>query len=195
MSKTHSVARRRQQKEQQAKQQKIIMMAAAGLAIVLLGVLLWSGLGTSGTQTVPVLIEPGQPAPNFELMTLAGETAVLEEYAGNVVLINFWATWCPPCKAEMPAINTYYEANRENGLTVLAVNAQEDRSTVSKFIKANGFTFPILFDNVGDVATQFQVHSYPTSIIVDRDGVIQAVHNGLITPEQLEEVVTPLLSS
>ena len=195
MSKTHSVARRRQQKEKQEKQRKSIMIAGSMLAVILLGVLLWSGLAASGNSAVPVLVEAGQPAPNFELMTLDGETAVLDEYAGDVVLINFWATWCPPCKAEMPAINAYYEANKEKGLTVLGVNAQEDRATVGKFIEANGFTFPILLDSVGDVARQFQVNSYPTTIIVDRNGTIQTIHNGLITAEQLETWVTPYLES
>jgi peroxiredoxin len=191
MSKTYSVARRRQQKEKQEKQRKTMMIAGSVLALVLLGLLLWSGL--QSPERVPALIAPGNPAPNFELMTLNGETAVLDDHAGDVVLINFWATWCPPCKAEMPAINAYYEANQEKGLTVLGVNAQEDRATVSKFIAANGFTFPILLDSVGDVARQFQVNSYPTTIVVDRHGTIQTIHNGLITAEQLETIVSPYL--
>jgi peroxiredoxin len=95
----------------------------------------------------------------------------------------------------MPDINAFYETNQEKGLTVLGVNAQEDRATVSKFIAANGFTFPILLDSVGDVARQFQVNSYPTTIIVDRNGTIQTIHNGLITAEQLETWVTPHLES
>ena len=195
MSKTYSVARRRQQKEKQEKQRKNFMIAIGMLVVIFLGALLWLGLNPTASDAVPVLVAPGQPAPNFELMTLAGETAVLDEYAGDVVLINFWATWCPPCKAEMPAINAYYEANQEKGLTVLGVNAQEDRATVGKFIEANGFTFPILLDSVGDVARQFQVNSYPTTIIVDRNGTIQTIHNGLITAEQLETLVTPHLES
>ncbi len=195
MSKTYSVARRRQQKEKQGKQRKSMMIVGGVLAVVLLGVLLWSGLAASGNSAVPVLVAPGQPAPDFELMTLDGKTAVLEDYAGDVILINFWATWCPPCKAEMPAINAFYEANQEKGLTVLGINAQEDRGTVSKFIATSGFTFPILLDSAGNVARQFQVNSYPTTIIVDRTGTIQTIHNGLITAEQLETLVTPHLNS
>ena len=97
MSKPYSVARRRQQKEKQEKQRKSMMIAGGVLAIILLGALLWSGLRPSEAGSVPTLLAPGQPVPEFELMTLAGETAVLEDYAGDVVLINFWATWCPPC--------------------------------------------------------------------------------------------------
>ena len=79
-------------------------------------------------------------------------------------------------------------------MVVLGVNAQEERGTVTQFIESNGFTFPILLDSVGDVARQFQVNSYPTTIIVDRSGEIHAIHNGLITPEQLASLVTPLLA-
>lgn len=187
-------ASRRQEKAKQEKRRNRMMFMAGGLGLVLAGILLWLGSQSSAASSAPVLIEPGQPAPNFELTTLAGETAVLEDYAGDVVLINFWATWCPPCKAEMPAIQAYYAANQANGLTVLGVNAQEDKNTVSRFIEANGFTFPILLDSQGDVASQFQVRSYPTTLVVDRTGTIHTIHNGLITMDQLESIVTPLLS-
>lgn len=193
MGKTYAAAGRRQEKAKQAKQRKIIIMAAAALGIVFLGALLWLSVQTPQTSSVPALLEPGSPAPNFELTTLTGETAVLDDYIGDVVLINFWATWCPPCKAEMPAINAYYQANQAKGLTVLGVNAQEDQRTVSQFIEANGFTFPILLDSQGDVAAQFQVRSYPTTIVLDRAGAIQYIHNGLITAAQLETIVTPYL--
>jgi len=193
MSKTHTAASRRQDKAKQAKQRKTIIMVAAALGIVFFSALLWLSVQTPQAASVPVLLEPGSPAPNFELTTLTGETAVLDDYIGDVVLINFWATWCPPCKAEMPAINAYYQANQAKGLTVLGVNAQEDQRTVSQFIEANGFTFPILLDSQGDVAAQFQVRSYPTTIVLDRAGAIQYIHNGLITAAQLETIVTPYL--
>ena len=194
MSRSYSVARRRQQKAKQEKKRKQIIFAVGVLAVVFLGILLWSGLQSNRGEAGPALIAFGYPAPNFELETLTGETAVLEDYQGDVVLINFWATWCPPCKAEMPDINAFYQANQNDGLTVLAVNAQEDKSTVGRFIESNGFVFPVLLDPVGDVARQFQVNSFPTTIILDRDGTIQTIHNGLITAEQLDAVVTPLLA-
>jgi peroxiredoxin len=197
MSKTHSAAYRRKQKAKEQQQKKIMLIGGAGLALVLLGALLWLSMQSGGSQLasgIPAPVQPGNPAPDFELKTLDGETAVLQDHSGEVILINFWATWCPPCKAEMPDLNAYYLANQEKGFTILGVNAQEDQKTVSNFIQATGFSFPILLDSFGDVANQYQVHSYPTTIVVGRDGEIKYIHNGIISPTQLETIVTPLLS-
>ena len=197
MSKPHSVAHRRKQKAKEQQQKKIIFIGGAGLALVLLGILLWMSMQPASSQTasgIPAPVQPGNPAPNFELKTLDGTTAALQDYAGEVVLINFWATWCPPCKAEMPDLNDYYLANQDKGFTILGINAQEDQATVNKFIQATGFSFPILLDSFGKVASQYQVHSYPTTIVVGRDGEIKYIHNGMISPAQLESIVTPLLA-
>ncbi len=139
----------------------------------------------------------GQPqadiAPEFTLISLTGENVALSDYAGQVVMINMWATWCPPCKAEMPEINAFYEAHKQEGFVVLAVNNQEDAITINEFIQANGFTFPVLLDTQTEVVDLYRVQGLPTSFIIDRNGFIQHTQIGEITLEELEAIVGPLL--
>jgi len=93
------------------------------------------------------------------------------------VLVNLWATWCPPCRAEMPAIERMYEEYKDQGFVVLAVNMtyQDDPFAVAPFIAEYGLTFPILLEETGDVAAAYQLRSLPTSLFIGRDGIIQEV--------------------
>ncbi len=141
-------------------------------------------------NTAPI---QGYQAPIFTADTLSGGEISLQNYADEVVVVNFWATWCPPCKAEMPGINAFYQAYQDRGLVVLAVNVRESEATVRPFIETSSFTFPVLLDPAGKIVDQYQVRSFPTTLIIDRDGVIQYIHTGMISPEELEAVVTPLL--
>jgi cytochrome c biogenesis protein CcmG/thiol:disulfide interchange protein DsbE len=142
----------------------------------------------------PALAEPGFVAPDFTLETLAGGTLSLEEARGQVVLINFWATWCPPCRAEMPAIQRVYDRYQEQGLVVLAVNLQESPGQISAFAGELGLTFPILLDRDGAVSETYRVRSLPTTIFVSRSGVIADLVVGGPLPEPLlESKIAPLL--
>lgn len=171
---------------------------AAGLILAGATMLFWMGGQSSTSQAAPLSPvfsrQQGQPAPDFSLTSLEGARLNLSDYAGQVVMINMWATWCPPCKAEMPAINSFYEAHREQGFTVLAVNSQEDAATVNAFIKSGGFSFPVLLDTRAEVMELYQVRGLPTSYIIDRNGAIRHVQTGAITEKQLEQIVLPLLA-
>ncbi len=147
----------------------------------------------NGSVPRPTSEHQGQIAQDFDLPTLTGKNVALSDYSGQVVLVNLWATWCPPCQAEMPAINAFYEAHKEEGFVVLAVNNQEDAITVNAFIKAKGFTFPVLLDTQARVLSLYQAHGLPTTFIIDRDGLIQHVQIGEITDRQLQTIVEPLL--
>jgi len=200
MSRTQSVHSRRQRQAKKEKQTRLVIVWAGGLLILglmgLLYVSLQANNSTSGGQKAPIAAGPvqkGQPAPDFTLATLEGGEVTLSDYAGQVVVVNFWATWCPPCKAEMPDIHDYYQANQDKGFAVLAVNAHEDENTVSRFIESTGFTFPVLLDSRGIVEQQYQVHSFPSTFVIDRDGRVVYIHVGLISPEVLASVVDPLL--
>jgi peroxiredoxin len=160
------------------------------------GMLFWLGWQSVDKQTAfsnQGLIRPGQPAPDFGLPTLGGETVRLSDLKGQVVLVNLWATWCPPCKAEMPMINDFYQAHQEAGFTALMANVQEEGSTVRAFIEANGFTFPVLLDSQGELMRLYGVRGLPTTFIIDRNGQVRHIQTGAITQAELEMIVTPLL--
>lgn len=135
----------------------------------------------------------GLPAPDFELSSLNGEMIALSDYQGQVVLVNMWATWCPPCKAEMPGINAFYEAHKDEGFVVLAVNSREDAATVDAFIQASGFSFPVALDLTGEVTDRYHASGLPTSYIIDRTGNIHHIQTGAISEEQLKAIIDPLL--
>jgi peroxiredoxin len=171
---------------------------AVAILLILVGVatLFWMGQQSSPQQVSSVsapMPQQGQLAPNFSLMSLGGEPVSLSDYSGQVVLVNMWATWCPPCKAEMPTIHEYYQAHRDDGFVVLAVNSQEQAASVNSFIQATGFTFPVLLDDRATVMDQYNVLGLPTSFIIDRHGTIQHTHTGQITKDQLEQYIDPLL--
>ncbi|SDZ93898.1 Peroxiredoxin [Thalassobacillus cyri] len=123
-------------------------------------------------------LEKGQKAPDFELKTLEGETVKLSDYRGKKVMINFWATWCPPCRAEMPDMQKFYE---NEDIEILAINltqTESSRDDVGKFVDEFGLTFPVLMDENVAVANQYQIKPIPTSYFIDSEGYIQYVALG-----------------
>ncbi len=133
-----------------------------------------SGASTGGLLPAP---QEGFLAPDFTLQTLDGESVTLSGLQGQAVVVNFWATWCPPCWAEMPAIQEMYDTFHEQGLVILAVNAtnQDTYAGIAPFIEEYGLTFPILLDSSDEAGSLYQVRSLPTTIFIGRDGVIRKI--------------------
>jgi cytochrome c biogenesis protein CcmG, thiol:disulfide interchange protein DsbE len=119
----------------------------------------------------------GFAAPEISLFTLAGEEISLSDFRGHPVIINFWATWCPPCRAEMPAMQRTYLDYQEADVIFLAVNSssQDSISAVEDFISQYGITFPILLDKEGEAMESYQISSLPTTYFIDRSGIIREV--------------------
>ncbi|HIE66318.1 MAG: TlpA disulfide reductase family protein [Nitrospira sp.] len=118
-------------------------------------------------------IEVGNLAPDFNIKNLGGGRASLSDYRGKVVLVNFWATWCGPCKAEMPSMEALYRSHVRDDFEILAVSIDlGDEAPIRSFVEDFGFTFPILLDSQFDVNDLFQVRVVPTSIVIDRNGVV-----------------------
>jgi len=139
-----------------------------------------------GMAKKPPLV--GGPVPQFELETLNGKLANISDYRGKVVLLNFWATWCKPCKEEMPEIQAAYDAYRDQGFVVLAINFGEKREKAEKLVKEMGLTFPILLDWNVEVAEQHRVVSLPVTFFVDAKGIIkEQVFGGTLTKDQIGE--------
>jgi peroxiredoxin len=128
----------------------------------------------------------GNIAPDFELTSISGEQISLEDLRGYPVLINFWATWCGPCRLEMPAFQAQFERYEVN-LKILAVNFDEPLDDIQLFVDEFGLTFDILLDPGAEIQQLYQVRGYPTSYFLDTEGVIQIQHIGLIIESQLDE--------
>lgn len=138
----------------------------------------------------------GKQAPDFTLPTLDGKEVNLSQFQGQPVLINFWATWCVPCRQEMPELVRVYEAHKKEGLVVLGLNLTYSDSIpdVNVFISEFNMTFPVLLDKDGVVAEKlFQIRGVPTSIFINRDGTIERVQIGLMSAEQVDEFVAEIL--
>ena len=131
---------------------------------------------------------------NFTLTDVNGKQVQLSDYAGRPVLINAWATWCPPCQAEMPDLNAYYKAHSGQGFVILAINAGETSAQASNFANQLGLTFPILLDPSERLMDALHIADFPTSILVGRDGLVKAIHIGRMTPAMLEEEISPFLN-
>jgi peroxiredoxin len=133
-----------------------------------------SGASTSGKIPAP---QQGFLAPDFELKTPTGESIKLSDLRGRAVLVNLWATWCPPCRAEMQSIEKVYQEYKDQEFTVLAVNMtyQDDPLAVMPFVHEQELTFPILLDETGEMARVYQLRSLPSSYFIGRDGIINEV--------------------
>ncbi len=119
----------------------------------------------------------GFMAPDFTLDTLSGEKVTLSGLRGKIVVINLWATWCPPCRAEMPALENAYKQYKDSGVVVLGLNVtnQDSEGNVPRFVEQFELTFPILLDRDGSVSALYQLSALPTTYIVDREGMIRTV--------------------
>lgn len=160
------------------------MMKFKPLAILaLFAFLLTACSGVLGQEVAPI---KGAIAPDFTLTSLSGEEVSLSDFRGQPVLVNFWATWCGPCRLEMPAIQDRYQMHQPD-LVVLAVNLAESAEQVSEFVDELGLTFDPLLDADGSIFELYQVLGYPSSYFIDPDGIIQAVHIGFMTEGQLDE--------
>ncbi len=167
---------------------------------ILIAGLLWifSSADRSGASTGGLIPAPreGFLAPEFTLNDPQGASVSLSQLRGRPVLVNLWATWCEPCRAEMPLIEKMYELHQEQGFVVLAVNVtmQDDPFAIVPFIREYHLTFPILLDETGEVADLYELRSLPTSFFIRRDGVIaEVVVGGPMTEALLQARIEEIL--
>ena len=161
-----------------AKNRTRIMVLAAILAMVLTGSTI--ALGCSARESPARGVEIGNLAPDFQLDDLDGQSVALSDFKGKPVLVNFWASWCPPCRSEMPFIQDTFTDKKwaDEGLVVLAIDIGESPSAVSEFVKKYGLTFPVLLDITQDVSLEYYVRGIPTTFFIDREGIIREIRIG-----------------
>jgi peroxiredoxin len=136
--------------------------------------------------TVGMIISAGQlqaasppsPAPDFTLKSRTGENIKLSELRGQVVMVNFWASWCGPCRQEMPILDQLYQRYQPMGFTLLGINVEEDSAAADKILKEIPVTFPVLYDTKHKVSERYQVRAMPSTYLIDRDGKLRYLHKG-----------------
>jgi peroxiredoxin len=120
----------------------------------------------------------GSRAPDFTLASIDGPNLRLSEHAGRVVMLNFWATWCGPCRQEMPALQTIYSRYEAAGFALLGINMDAERDAARRMADSLGVSFPLLFDDEKAVARLYDVRAMPVTVLIDRDGEVRYVHEG-----------------
>jgi cytochrome c biogenesis protein CcmG, thiol:disulfide interchange protein DsbE len=138
-------------------------------------------------------VEVSYPAPELSLTDLEGKPVSLQDLQGTVVLVNNWATWCPPCKAEMPTLQAYFEEHRKKGFTIVAIDAGDPVAEIVEFVQEYGLTFPVWPDASMKSIAAFRNPGLPSSYVIDRGGTVRLAWAGAVSREMLEKYVTPLL--
>jgi peroxiredoxin len=181
------------------KNKNIQMLKNVTIMAVLFGLIGWAiydhqtkTLLSETSATVQTGIQKGDKAVDFTLERMDGEVTKLSDYKGKKVILNFWATWCPPCKAEMPHMEKFYQENKEHNVVILAVNltaSESDESNVRAFIKDYRLTFPVLMDTDGRIGDTYQAISIPTTYFIDSNGIIQQKLVGPMSKDTLEDLI------
>ena len=144
------------------------------------------------TTAPPAGSQRGDTAIDFTLTNLEGEQVTLSDLRGKVVLLNFWAAWCGYCRVEMPDLQQAYDDYQDQGLVVLGVDVQEGAAPVAAFVQDLKITFPVLLDQQGRVTSQYRVRGLPTSLFIDRKGVIRVVHLGPVDRRQIDRYLAQI---
>lgn len=163
-----------------------------GIAILSLASQNSDGQAADLSSVVPVKVS--FTAPELSLQNINGENESLIDYRDNVVLVNNWATWCPPCKAEMPTLAAYYNQHNTEGFTIIAIEAGDPVEGVLKFAQSYGLSFPVWLDPNGASLKAFGNGSLPNSYVIDRSGTVRYAWTGEISKAMLEKYITPLLA-
>lgn len=165
------------------------LLLGVGLGLVILFGFDFIQASVIEKEKTPEAAQVGAQAPDFELQNIQGESVRLSEYRGKPVLVNFWATWCAPCKLEMPNFQKYY-ARYPGQFEILAVEYGEPQDTVARFVEDMGLTFQILSDPDAKVHALYRFLGYPTTYIIDSEGVLRFQHVGLMHESALEKYLT-----
>jgi peroxiredoxin len=144
-------------------------------------------------ETVAKGQDQHEAAYDFTLQDLEGEERSLSDFKGKGVVLNFWATYCPPCEKEMPYLDNVYQEYKEKGIEILAVNAKEPRIFVSPFVEEKNLSFPILLDRTGTTVDEYQVLNLPTTFFIDEDGVIVEKISGELTEKKIRSSVERII--
>jgi thiol-disulfide isomerase/thioredoxin len=171
-----------------------LILLGLGLALIVTSVYFLLQMTAAPAAPAIVPVKVNFPTPDLTLSDTQGVSHALGDYRGQVVLINLWATWCPPCKEEMPTLEAFYNKYKEKGFVIVAINDGDPTADVLKFVKDYKLTFPVWLDPTY-LATEkaFNTLNLPTSFVMDRDGTLKLTWVGAISSEMLEKYITPMI--
>ncbi len=175
---------------------RLYAMLMIGIGLIAIGITLFMILNNAAASpedpsTVPVQVDFA--SPKLTLTDLSGKTVSLSDYLGSVVLVNLWATWCPPCKDEMPELQTFYENYKADGFVLIAIDQEETKEVVQPFVEEFGLTFPVWLDENYQAEREFNTMSLPSSFVIDRTGRVRLMWVGGVSEKFLEKYVTQLI--
>ena len=174
-------------------------MALVGGGLLIMGIAALILLPNPGVPASPTKVElnaPARvsyPAPDIQLNDIKGNPVSLADYRGQVVLVNNWATWCPPCREEMPILNGYFRDHQHQDFILVAIDAGDPADMVSDFVARYGMDFPVWIDPNSSALNSFRNNYLPSSYLIDRQGQVILVWSGAVTRASLEQNITPLL--
>lgn len=190
-------ARQRALNRKRSQQTNALLLVIGG-GLILLALAAFLSLPRAGQSAarqeysaIPVAVD--FPAPDVALTDLTGKAVALSDFRGKVILYNAWATWCPPCKQEMPTLQAYYEEHKEQGFVIVAIADGQSLEEVRAFAQDYRLTFPVWPDPEFLATKTFRINSLPTSFVIDREGTVRLTWTGAVSRAMLEKYVTPLL--
>ncbi|WP_010301203.1 thiol-disulfide oxidoreductase ResA [Kurthia senegalensis] len=160
-----------------------------GTVLVILMMAIVYTIYSAVTKEERQALQVGDVAPDFELVDLNGERHHLKEYKGTGVILNFWGTWCPPCKREMPAFNKQYAAYQDSGVEILSINIAQSELEVSQFIEEYQLKFPVMIDTKKSVMRAYGVDPLPTTIGISKTGEITEIVTGEMTEQHIQKLM------
>jgi cytochrome c biogenesis protein CcmG, thiol:disulfide interchange protein DsbE len=180
----------------------IAAAVAAGFVIIGLVWFFGQGGGVGSSQAIRLTAEAsgsaprvGELAPNFRVRDLEGNIVELSDLRGQPVWINFWASWCPPCRAENPDIQAVYEEHASAGLVILAISIAEDEGTVRDYVMRTGLTFTFALDQTTEIAARYRIVGIPTHFFIDADGILREWRIGSMSKKMMETRVQEVMST
>ena len=181
-----------------SRREKLMALGAAVTALLVIAAV-WMLGGRTAQPRLPPIAETNRPAPEFALPDLNGTTVRLSDYKGKIVMVNFWGTWCVPCKEETPALQRVHQKLRNQGLVIIGVDLRnqerkgaEGDADVRAFTNQYGVTYPIALDVAGDIARAFRIYPIPTSFFIDQTGTIRYIAVSKVTEVDVEAIFTRL---
>ena len=177
-----------------------LILIGLGLIAIAVAIVIFvpkNGATTAASEPgeIPASI-PGEmnyPAPELTLTNMQDQTVSLIDYRGQWVLVNNWATWCPPCRAEMPELNAFYEAHKDEGFVLIAISSGDTKTQIADFTQEYGLNFPMWQDPTSTSLRAFRMDYLPSSFVIDPSGTVRLAWTGAVSLETLETYVTPLL--